>query len=127
MNLLGGPDSYTFKYNKDLILSTSYDTGEKALNWVIGSSNPHDISDIGKMKLKSQGVTSYNVTTDILTNSKALWLSEILTSPKVYAELNGEFVPVLIDKTNQSISRNEGKIRMNITAILANDLIIQRM
>jgi len=127
MNLLGGPDSYTFKYDKDLILSTSYDTGEKALNWGIGSANPHNISDIGKMKLKSEGVTAYNVTSDILTNSKALWLSEILTSPKVYAEIDGVFVPVVIDKTNQSISRREGKIRMNITAILANDLIIQRM
>lgn len=126
MNLLGGPDSYTFKYDKDLVLSTSYDSGEKALTWGIGSANPHVKSDIGKMKLKSEGTTAYNVTSDILTNDKATWLSEILTSPKVYAELDGSFIPVIIEKTSQSISRREGKIRMNITAILANDLIIQR-
>jgi len=127
MNLLGGADSFTFKYDKDLKLSTSYDEGSKALGWEIGSANPHNLSDVGKMKLKSEGVSFYEVDSGILTNAQADWLQDLLMSPKVYAEIDGNFIPVIIDKKTQSITRNAGKIRMAIVAILANDKIIPRL
>jgi len=127
MNLLGGADSFTFKYDKDLLLSTSYDEGSKALGWGIGSANPHNMSDVGKMKLKSEGMTAYNVDSGILTNAQADWLQDLLMTPKVYAEIDGNFIPVVIDKKTQSITRSAGKIRMAITAILSNDKIIPRL
>lgn len=127
MNTLGGSDSFTFKYDKDLILATSFDDGEKALGWATGSANPHNISDVGRMKIKSEGATAYTVDSGILKNAEALWLSGVLTSPKVYAELNGVFVPGIVDKKTQSISRKEGKIRISLTFMLANDLIIPRI
>lgn len=126
MNLLGAADSYTFNSEKDLVISTSNDIGQKSLGWITGSTTPNDINDVGNMKLKSEGTTSYLVNSKILTNSEAMWLSELLTSPKVYAELNGEFVPVIVEKTTQSITRHQGKIRIPIKVTL-DDLIIQRV
>ena len=127
MNLLGGADSYTFSSTKDLKMATTAEEGEKALSWVIGSTTPNDKSDIGSMKLKSEAKKSYELNTKILTNTEASWLSELLFSPKVYAELDNTLIPVIVQPTTQSISRHTGKIRMPIVVTLANDLIIQRI
>ena len=126
MNLLGGADSYTFDENKDLQIATNHSTGQKALGWIAGSTSPNIASDIGSMKLKSEGLRFYNLNSKILTNAQSLWLSEMLTSPKVYAQINGDFIAVIVEKTTQSIGRDKGKIRFPITVTLANDLIIQR-
>jgi len=127
MNLLGGSDSYTFSSEKDLVLTTSSDRSQKALKWEIGSTTPHDISDVVNFKIKSEGSTAYNLTSKFLTNQEATWLGELLTSPKVYAEIDGNFVPVIIEDTSQSIDRHQGKIKYSIVATLSNDLIIQRV
>lgn len=127
MNLLGGSDSYTFSSTKDLIMATTAEEGEKALTWAIGSTTPNNKSDIGSMKLKSEAKKSYELNTKILSNSEASWLSELLVSPKVYAELDNTLIPVIVQPTTQSISRHTGKIRMPIVVTLANDLIIQRI
>ena len=127
MNLLGGSDSYTFSSTKDLIITTTAEEGEKALTWAIGSTTPNNKSDIGSMKLKSEAKKSYELNTKILSNSEASWLSELLVSPKVYAELDNTLIPVIVQPTTQSISRHTGKIRMPIVVTLANDLIIQRI
>lgn len=126
VNLLGGVDSYTFNFEKDLVLTTTSDTGEKALPWAIGSPTPNDVTEVGKIKLKSEGSNSYLLNSEILTNSEALWLSELLTSPKVFIELEGDLIPVTVQDKTQSITRRLGKIRYSIVATLANDLIIQR-
>lgn len=127
LNLLGGADSYTFSSTKDLIMTTTAEEGEKALTWAIGSTTPNNKSDIGSMKLKSEAKKSYELNTKILSNAEASWLSELLVSPKVYAELDNTLIPVIVQPTTQSISRHTGKIRMPITVTLANDLIIQRI
>ena len=126
MNLLGGPDSYTFDEDKDLQLSTSHNVSQKALQWTTGSTTPNNPSDTGHNKQKSEGRNFYNLNSKILTNTQSAWLSEMLTSPKVYAEIGGDLVPVIIEKTTQSVTRDTGKIRFPIRATLANDLIIQR-
>ena len=127
MNLLGGSDSYTFKSQKDLILSTTSDRSQAALPWTIGSLTPHNASDVGNFKIKSEGSTAFQLTSQFLTNTEATWLSELLMSPKVYAELNGELIPVIIEDTQQSISRDQGKIKFEVIATLANEFIIQRI
>ena len=127
MNLLGGTDSYTFNSEKAISLKTESSQAEKALSWEIGSATPHNASDVGRFKIKSEATPSISLKSKILTNTEATWLSELLTSPKVYAFIEGEFVPVIITDTEQIISRHTGKIRYEVTAQLANDWIIQRI
>jgi hypothetical protein len=127
VNLLGGTDSYTFNSEKDLRIETTSDTGKKALKWKIGDTDPHDPSDVGKFKTRSKAVKSYNLKSKIMSNDEALWLSGILYSPKVYADINGQFIAVEVKPTNQSISRHTGKIPFEITVELSQDLIIPRI
>ena len=127
MNLLGGVDSYTFDDNTDLGITTASERSQKALGWELGTPTPNDVSDIGNFKVKSTAKKSYRLSSKILSNSEATWLNELLTSPKVYAEIDGQFISVIVQDTDQSINRTKGKIPYSIIATIANDPIIQRV
>jgi len=126
MNYLGGTDSYKFDGTKDFFIKTESSVTEKALGWVIGSLDPHLISDVGKSKFRSKARQFYKLKSKILTITEAEWLKELLSSPKVYADINGEFVPVIVEDGEFKIFGDKGKIQLEITVSLANDLIIQR-
>tara|TARA_B100000965_G_scaffold171289_1_gene143020 strand:+ start:3175 stop:4446 length:1272 start_codon:yes stop_codon:yes gene_type:complete len=127
INMLGGLDSYTFNSEKELNLKAESTAAKKALNYTAGTSAPDLTTDSGSFKTKSTGSNSYKVKSRFLTNEKAAWLSELLTSPKVYAEIDGDFVPVIIQNKEQKTFSQAGKIRFEIVVKLANDLIIQRI
>lgn len=127
INMLGGLDSYTFNSEKELNLKAESTASEKALHYAAGTSAPDLTTDSGSFKTKSTGSNSYKVKSRFLTNDQAAWLSELLTSPKVYAEIEGDFVPVIIQNKEQKIFSQAGKIRFEIVVKLANDLIIQRI
>jgi len=127
INMLGGLDSYTFNSEKQLSIKAESTAAEKALNYAAGTSGPDLTTDSGSFKTKSTASNSYKVKSRFLTNEKAAWLSELLTSPKVYAEIEGDFVPVIIQNKEQKTFSQAGKIRFEIVVKLANDLIIQRI
>lgn len=127
INMLGGLDSYTFNSEKQLSIKAESTAAEKALNYTAGTSSPDLTTDSGSFKTKSIGSTSYKVKSRFLTNEAAAWLAELLTSPKVYAEINGDFVPVIIQNKEQKIFSQAGKIRFEINVKIANNLIIQRI
>jgi hypothetical protein len=127
VNLLGGLDSYTFDCEKALSIKTSSNRSQKALSYESGALVPDLITDIGNFKTDSKASESYKLKSKFLTNQQAAFLSELLTSTKVYAEINGQFIPVIIEDTQQDTTTESGFIRYEITATLANDLIIQRI
>ena len=127
LNMLGGLDSYTFDSEKALSITTKSGRSQKALSYESGALVPDLITDIGNFKTNSKASESYKLKSKFLTNQKAAFLSELLTSTKVYAEINGQFVPVIIEDTQQDTTTESGFIRYEITAALANDLIIQRI
>jgi hypothetical protein len=120
-------DSYTFNSEKEITLKSVSERGRKSLNWVIGSATPHDYSDSGGFKYNSQGSKTYTVRSRFLTNTEAEWLQDLLVSPKVFAQIEGVLVPVIVEDTEQSIYNPNGKIRYSLNVTLANDLIIQRV
>jgi len=126
MNYLGGTDSYTFDGAKDFFIKTESSVTEKALDWVIGSLDPHLISDVGKSKFRSKAGKFYKLKSKILTITEAEWLEELLSSPKVYADIGGELVPVVLGDGEFRTFGDKGKIQLEINVFLANDLIIQR-
>ncbi|MCK4883503.1 MAG: hypothetical protein KAS30_01405 [Candidatus Diapherotrites archaeon] len=127
INMLGGLDSYTFDSEKALSITTNSGRSQKALAYEAGALIPDLITDIGNFKTNSKASESYKLKSKFLTNQQADFLSELLTSTKVYAEINGEFIPVIIEDTQQDTTTESGFIRYEITATLANDLIIQRI
>lgn len=127
LNLLGGVDSYTFNSVKDYKIKTNSETGKKSLEFSAGEQSPQSVSDYGSYKYNSQASTAFSLQSKFLTNADATWLQDLLVSPKVYVEIDGDLVPVLIEDTEQSIDRHNGRIRYEITVKMANDLIIQRV
>lgn len=129
LNLLGGIDSYTFSNSKDLQISTSSERGKQALGWNIGSTNPHKTSSEGLYKFNSTSKEQYLISSGLLKNSDALWLSELLASPKVYIDIDNTYtlVACTVEDTTQSITRNESKIRYNLILTLSNDRINHRL
>jgi hypothetical protein len=127
LNLLGGVDSYTFNSEKELVISTEYDTAQGALSWDVAKAVPDNKQDVGNFKYNSRASSKYNLLSLYLTNDEATWLSELFMSTKVYAAIDGVFIPVVIDKTETSIARHNGKIRLRVVAILSNDYIIPRI
>jgi hypothetical protein len=127
LNLLGGVDSYTFNSEKDYQIKTNSETGRKSLTWIIGGATPHSPNDFGGFKYNSKASTAFILRSKYLTNTEATFLQDLLVSPKVYVDLEGQFYPVLIQDQDQSIDRQNGRIRYEITAKMANDYIIQRV
>jgi len=127
LNMLGGLDSYTFDSEKALSIKTKSNRSQKALSYEAGALIPDLITDIGNFKTNSKASESYKLKSKFLTNQQAAFLSELLTSTKVYAEINSQFIPVIIEDTQQDTTTESGFIRYEITATLANDLIIQRI
>jgi len=127
INLLGGVDSYTFNSEKEYQIKTNSETGRKSLEYSAGEAEPHNVNDFGGFKYNSKASSAFRLSSKYLTNTEATWLQDMLVSPKVYIDLEGELVPVLIQDTDQAISRQNGRIRYEITAKMANDYIIQRV
>ena len=128
MNRLGGVDSYTFDGSVDFAEVTRSSNGKVALGWNIGSLSPHKSSSEGLYKYDSQSVQQYSITTDLLNNTEALWLSELLSSSKVYIEVDGvTLVACKVQDATQSISRSKGKFRYNLVVTLSNNPINHRL
>lgn len=129
LNRLGGIDSFTFDDAKDLQESTSSENGKQALGWVIGSTKPHKASSEGLFKYNSQSVQQYLVRTKFLSNDEALWLSDLLSSVKVYIDIDNTFTLVAckVGDTEQSITRNDGKIKYSLVLNLSNNPINHRI
>jgi len=129
MNRLGGIDSFTFDDSKDLQEITQSQRGKQALGWNTGSTAPHKTSSQGTYKYDSQSIQQYLISAILLKNSQALWLSELLSSSKVYIDIDNTFtlVSCTVQDTTQSITRNDGKIPYNLILTLSNNPINPRL
>lgn len=58
-----------------------------------------------KINYGSKANLSYKLTMDYPTDAEYQWLSELITSPQVYMELDGSYYPVSIKETNYEFSK----------------------
>ena len=58
-----------------------------------------------KINYGSKANLSYKLTMDYPTDAEYQWLSELITSPQVYMELDGSYYPVIIKETNYEFSK----------------------
>lgn len=129
LNKVGGVDSFTFEDGKDFQVVTSSQRGKQALGWNIGSTSPHKASSEGLYKYDSMSIEQYLVSATLLKNSEALFLSDLLSSPKVYIDIDNTFelVACVVEDITQSVTRNDGKIPYNLLITLSNNPINHRL
>ena len=72
----------------------------------------YDIERRGLTNFHSSVDDSFTVQTDYLDKENANWLEELIESPEVYIQRNGEFIPIII--TNSSYTANTNQARQKL-------------
>lgn len=60
-----------------------------------------------KINYGSKSNLSYKLTMDFPTDAEYQWLSELITSPQIFMELDGSYYPVSIKESNYEFSTNQ--------------------
>jgi len=127
LNLLGGVDSYTFQSVKIRKYNTNSGKATKPLAWdVTNATSPHNSADKGSLKVDSRAVESFEVSSKLLKNPVAFWLKELLSSSEVYIEEGPQYLPVIIEDTEQQTGIQQGFSKFEIVARFSNETIIQQ-
>jgi hypothetical protein len=73
------------------------------------TTSTYDISRRGRTDYHNSIDDVFTVDTDLLDKTTANWLEELIESPEVYIQRNGEFIPIII--TNSSYTSNTNQAR----------------
>ena len=117
MNALGVFDTARFKLASKLTMDIERKAFEKA-DYRFGSSavsyyDNNNVYHETKINYGSKAMWSYNLTMDYPTDAEYQWLAELIMSPLIYMELDGDFYPVTIKDTNYEYSTyNTNKLRV---------------
>jgi len=118
VNLLGGIDYHTFYGAETKTASVSQITVQKEL------PTPFVSSDRGEKALSSVYGEAVEVFSDFITETTALWLSELMSSPEVWRVEAGLNIPIVVTMQSQTIKSND-MIQMQLTFRDANQRITQ--
>jgi hypothetical protein len=69
----------------------------------------YDISRRGKKDYHNSTDDLFTVDTDLLDKENANWLEELIESPEVYIQRNGEFIPIVITDTSYTSNQNQAR------------------
>jgi len=117
MNALGMFDTARFKLASKLTMDLERKSFEKA-DYRFGSSavtyyDNNNVYHETKINYGSKAMWSYNLTMDYPTDAEYQWLAELIMSPLIYMELDGNYYPVTIKDTNYEYSTyNTNKLRV---------------
>jgi len=117
MNALGMFDTARFKLASKLTMDLERKSFEKP-DYRFGASavtyyNSNSVYHETKINYGSKANWSYNLTMDYPTDAEYQWLAELILSPLIYMELDGNYYPVTIKDTNYEYSTyNTNKLRV---------------
>ncbi len=75
-------------------------------------TSTYDISRRGKTVNNSSTNDTFTVDTNYLTETDAIWLEELIESPSVYIQRNGEFMPVIITDSSYTADANPSRQKL---------------
>ena len=71
--------------------------------------NTYDIERRGLSDYHNSTDDIFTVDTDLLDKTTANWLEELIESPEVYIQRNGEFIPIIITDSNYTSNTNQAR------------------
>lgn len=77
-----------------------------------GIASIYDISNRGETQYNTQYTDSYEITTDYLDKFISNWLTEMLESPFVFIQQNGDFVPIVITNSTYTANTNQNRQKL---------------
>ena len=72
----------------------------------------YDITNRGEKQYNTGYSDRYEVTTEYLNKATADWLTELLDSPEVFIQENGNFIPVIITNSSYTWNMNENRQKL---------------
>ena len=72
-------------------------------------TSTYDISRRGRNDYHNSTDDQFTVDTDLLDKTNANWLEELIESPEVYIQRNGEFIPIIITDTSYTSNTNQAR------------------
>ena len=69
----------------------------------------YDISRRGRTDVHNSTDDVFTVDTDLLNKTNANWLEELIESPEVYIQRNGEFIPIIITDSSYVANQNQAR------------------
>ena len=72
----------------------------------------YDISRRGKKDYHNSTDDIFTVDTDLLDKTNANWLEELIESPEVYIQRNGEFIPIVITDSSYVANQNQARQKL---------------
>jgi hypothetical protein len=69
----------------------------------------YDISRRGRTDYHNSTDDVFTVDTDLLDKTNANWLEELIESPEVYIQRNGEFIPIVITDSSYTSNTNQAR------------------
>jgi len=75
-------------------------------------TSTYDISRRGLSDYHNNTNDSFVVDTDFLDKTNANWLEELIESPSVYIQRNGEFLPIVINDSNYIANTNQARQKL---------------
>ena len=72
----------------------------------------YDISRRGKKDYHNSTDDLFTVDTDLLDKENANWLEELIESPEVYIQRNGEFIPIVITDSSYVANQNQARQKL---------------
>ena len=87
-----------------------------------GSVNYYDANNVYRESVVNFGSKSewqYKLTMDYPTDAEYQWLAELINTPQVYAEIDGDFYPVSIVETNYEYSKYQNN-RLKVFEVTIN-------
>jgi hypothetical protein len=96
LNRLGGFDSFSFIKGSQIVDTINKQMYKKPKGTLTGSSFGYDISDRLTTQYQTEVKTAYQINSDWITDEESEWLRELLSSPIIFWEKDGELLAVNI-------------------------------
>lgn len=121
LNRLGAFDSFTFVGTEKHRLSVA------SSNYRRGKPHYWSSRNRGLQTISTTGVQRLVCTSGALKPEEITWLEELLTSPAIYLELEGQYIPVVLrDGDFEMLDKVQNIQRMRVELELANNIRSQR-
>lgn len=114
LNKLGGFDAFNFKKASKNNTDINRKTYKKLLGTQSGTSFTYSSSDrvVNNMSISTDD--SVKITSDWLSEEESFWLKELVSSPIVFQELNGQLIPVQITDTKYEQKKKDTEKIFNL-------------
>lgn len=111
LNRKGGVDSFNFTLVSKHSQEITRNKFKKSFGSLSGNAWSYSKSAFGEVNYHTQVKDRFKVTSDWLTEAESNWLAELVASPVVFRELNGELVAISVD-TNSYEKKKKNYERM---------------